>query len=47
MEQKQPYMPPEAVIWPFQAADVITTSEVSLLDEEGNPIWDSWDSFGM
>lgn len=45
MKGKELYMPPEAVIWQFQATDIITASAVSLLDEEGNPIWDSWDSF--
>ncbi len=47
MKAKEVYMPPEAVIWQFQTADIITTSEVSLLDEEGRPIWDFWDSVGM
>lgn len=46
MKGKELYMPPEAVIWQWESSDVITTSEVSLFDSEGNPIWDSWDSLG-
>ena len=42
IDMKQTYIPPEAILIRWQPTDIITVSGVTLFDEEGNPIGDSF-----